>query len=283
MSAITTLGSGSKLLMKQSEERERADMLAYAQRNRRLFLGFPIDVLSMKETLEIIQRSIAGRHLLQHVVVNVAKLMQMRDDAELAKSVSDSDLINIDGMGVVYGCRLLGINVPERVAGVELMEKILAESEKQRWRPYILGAESAVLDEAVRRIRDRYPDLQIAGFHHGYFPQDQDERVAKLIAASNADCLFIAISSPRKENFMNQWRDVMCVPFVMGVGGSIDVIAGKVKRAPEWMQRVGLEWAFRLAQEPRRMWRRYLFTNASYARAILIELLTRRFKLPRVN
>lgn len=281
-STNTTSSRIAELPMARPETPGRADFLAYAQRCRRLFLGSPVDVLSMAETLEVIRRAIAEKHLLQHVVVNVAKLMQMRHDPELRKSVTESDLISIDGMGVVYGCRLLGVAVPERVAGIELMERVLAASEREGWRPFLLGARGEVLDEAVRRIRERHPALEIAGAHHGYFAQDDDERIARLIADARADCLFIAISSPRKENFMNKWRDMMNVPFVMGVGGSIDVIAGRVNRAPEWMQRIGLEWVYRIWQEPRRMWRRYLVTNTSYACVLAVALLGRR-KAPRTT
>jgi N-acetylglucosaminyldiphosphoundecaprenol N-acetyl-beta-D-mannosaminyltransferase len=268
--------SGEPHLAPLDDRAGRDEMIAYAQRNRRTFLGFPIDVLTMEETLDVIRKSIRERRLLQHVVVNVAKLVQMRGDPALARDVTDSDLINIDGMGVVYGCRLVGITVAERVAGIELMEALLAECEKEGWRPFFLGAREDVLEEAVERIRQRHPRLVVAGAHHGYFPTADDARVARLIAESRADCLFIAISSPRKEAFMNRWRDELNVPFVMGVGGSIDVIAGKVARAPRWMQRIGLEWGYRLAQEPRRMWRRYLFTNAAYARILAAELLARR-------
>jgi N-acetylglucosaminyldiphosphoundecaprenol N-acetyl-beta-D-mannosaminyltransferase len=259
----------------QAEAGSRAALLTYAQRRRELFLGFPIDVLSMSETVDVVRRAIQERHLLQHVVVNVAKLIQMRDDPVLARDVIESDLINVDGMGVVYGCRLLGISIRDRVAGIDLMEQLLVEGEKHGWRPFFLGAKPEVLDEAVRRIRARHPRLSIAGAHHGYFAPEEEPRVAELIAQSRADCLFIAITSPRKEAFMNRWRAIMDVPFVMGVGGSIDVIAGKVSRAPRWMQRSGLEWAYRLGQEPRRMWRRYLFTNASYARVLAGELIAR--------
>lgn len=271
MVCTTTSSNG----LSQAKAGSRTALLTYAQRRRELFLGFPIDVLSMSETMDVIRRAIQERHLLQHVVVNVAKLIQMRNDPVLARDVTESDLINVDGMGVVYGCRLLGISIRDRVAGIDLMEQILTEGEKHGWRPFFLGAKPDVLDEAIRRIRARHPRLPIAGFHHGYFSAEEEAGVAELITQSHADCLFIAITSPRKEAFMNRWRDVMNIPFVMGVGGSIDVIAGKVSRAPRWMQRSGLEWAYRLGQEPRRMWRRYLFTNASYARVLAAELLAR--------
>lgn len=254
----------------------RARLLAYAQRARREFLGFPIDALTMEETLDVVRAAIREREPVQHVVVNVAKLIQMRQDPALARDVVESDVINIDGMGVVYGCRLLGIPVAERVAGIELMERLLAEAEREGWRIYFLGAKEEVLAEAIRRMRARHPRLLLAGSQHGYFADGEEEKVARAIIEARPDCLFVAMSSPRKEAFMHRWREAMNVPFVMGVGGAIDVVAGKVSRAPRWMQRAGLEWAYRLMQEPRRMWRRYLFTNAAYARALAGEFFSRR-------
>jgi N-acetylglucosaminyldiphosphoundecaprenol N-acetyl-beta-D-mannosaminyltransferase len=263
-------------LLSEEPSSGRHALIAHAQRKRQQFLGFPVDPLSMEETLDVIRMAITQRQALQHVVVNVAKLMLMRENGALARDVIDSDLINIDGMGVVFGCRALGISVPERVAGIELMERLLLECEQRGWRPFFLGAEQNVLDEAVRRIRARHPGLDVAGQHHGYFPASEDGRIAEMISAARADCLFIAITSPRKEAFMHQWRDRMNVPFVMGVGGSLDVVAGKVARAPRWMQQIGLEWAYRLGQEPRRLWRRYWKTNTAYAHALATEIMRSR-------
>jgi len=253
----------------------RQELLAYAHRKRCDFMGCPIDALTMPETVEIVGLAIRNRIRLQHVVVNVAKLVSMQRDPGLASDVTTSDLINIDGMGVVWGARLLGRHVGERVAGIDLMESVLARAEVEGWRTYFLGAKPDVLDRAVQNIRQRHPRLQIAGFSHGYFAPGEEPGVAEAIEKARPDCLFVAISSPKKEQFMHRWRDKVDVPFIMGVGGSIDVAAGIVRRAPPWMQSNGLEWAHRLAQEPRRMWRRYLFTNLTYARLLTAEVLRR--------
>lgn len=227
-------------------------------------LGCPMDVASMGETVETIRGAVAAGRFTQHVVVNVAKLVNMRTDAQLKESVQSCDIINIDGMGVVLGARLLGYAVPERVAGVDLFHELLAMSAVSGFSVFLLGAKDDVVAAAARKVQVLYPKLKIAGYHHGYFWDDEAAMVEK-IRASGAQLLFVAITSPKKENFINRWRDQLGVNFVMGVGGTFDVVAGKVQRAPVWMQKYGLEWFYRVIQEPGRMWRRYLTTNSKFA------------------
>ncbi|MEC9367812.1 MAG: WecB/TagA/CpsF family glycosyltransferase [Pseudomonadota bacterium] len=246
------------------------------ERSRRAeFLGCPVDLYDRRESLALIASAIEKRQRLQHVVVNVAKLVSMRRDEALRRDVAESDLINIDGMGVVWGARLLGLQVSERVAGADLMMDVLALCEQRGFRPYFFGARPEVLDRFIVRVRELHPGLDIAGWHHGYFSRDEEDGIASDIRDAKPDCLFIAISSPIKERFLHAYRDDLDVPFLMGVGGTIDVVAGVVSRAPLWMQKAGLEWLFRLAQEPRRMWRRYLTTNAEYAVLMIRALLVR--------
>lgn len=239
---------------------------------RSFFLGSPIDIISMQETVLLIRNSIQSNKFIQHVVVNVAKIVNMRDDPALNASVRSCDIINIDGMGVVWGARFLGENVPERVAGVDLFHKLLAMSAKEGFSVYLLGAKEDVVAKTAEESLRLYPGLKIAGFHHGYFWDDEEGMVAK-IRESGAQLLFVAITSPKKENFINRWKDQLGVNFVMGVGGTFDVVAGKVKRAPLWMQKWGLEWLYRVIQEPRRMWKRYLTTNSKFALLLLQEKL----------
>nr|WP_068835508.1 WecB/TagA/CpsF family glycosyltransferase [Polaromonas jejuensis] len=227
-------------------------------------LGCPMDVGSMDETVEIVRSAVAAGRFTQHVVVNVAKLVNMRSDAQLKESVQSCDIINIDGMGVVLGARLLGHSVPERVAGVDLFHELLVMSARNDFSVFLLGAQNDVVASAASKAQALYPKLKIAGYHHGYFWDDESAMVEK-IRASGAQLLFVAITSPKKENFINRWRDQLGVNFVMGVGGTFDVVAGKVKRAPVWMQKYGLEWLYRVMQEPGRMWKRYLTTNSKFA------------------
>jgi N-acetylglucosaminyldiphosphoundecaprenol N-acetyl-beta-D-mannosaminyltransferase len=231
--------------------------------NRFELFGCPMDSADMDETVAWIADRVERRTFTQHVVVNVAKLVHMQKDADLAASVRQCDLVNIDGMGVVWGARLLGHDVPERVTGVDLFERLLAMAAGRQLPVYLLGATDTVVERTAAIVTSRYPGLRLAGFSNGYFWQDEKAVVHK-IRSSGARLLFVAITSPKKENFINKWKDQLGVDFVMGVGGTFDVVAGKVRRAPQWMQRFGLEWLFRVMQEPRRMWKRYLVTNAQY-------------------
>lgn len=226
--------------------------------------GCPLDVATMDETVDWISARISSREFSQHVVVNVAKLVNMQSDPVLARSVRECDLINIDGMGVVWGARLLGHQVIERVAGVDLFERLLSDAVTNGFPVFLLGATEDVVRSTAARCVDRHPGLQVAGYHHGYFWEDERAVVDK-IRASGARLLFVAITSPKKENFINRWKLELGVDFVMGVGGTFDVVAGKVRRAPAWMQRNGLEWFYRVLQEPGRMWKRYLATNTRFA------------------
>jgi N-acetylglucosaminyldiphosphoundecaprenol N-acetyl-beta-D-mannosaminyltransferase len=223
----------------------------------------PMDVATMDETVDWIAARVAAHQFTQHVVVNVAKLVNMQDDAELAASVHACDIINIDGMGVVWGARLLGFDVPSRVAGVDLFDRLVQMSAERGFPIFLLGAEEDIVARVSSVLMAKYPSLTIAGHHHGYFWEDE-QTVVETIRRSGAKLLFVAITSPRKENFINRWKDQLGVDFVMGVGGTFDVVAGKVQRAPQWMQQSGLEWAFRVMQEPRRMWKRYAVTNSRF-------------------
>lgn len=231
-------------------------------------LDCPMDVATLDDTVETIRAAVSAGRFTQHVVVNVAKLVKMRHDAQLRDSVRACDIINIDGMGVVLAARLLGHPVPERVAGVDLFDALLSMSEREGFSVFLLGAAEDVLAATVRRVQAKHPQLKIAGAHHGYFWDDEAAMVER-IRASGAQLLFVAITSPKKENFIHRWRDQLGVTFVMGVGGTFDVVAGKVKRAPRWMQNSGLEWLYRVIQEPRRMWKRYLVTNTRFAWILL--------------
>ena len=218
----------------------------------------------MGETVDFIKNRISNNRFTQHVVVNVAKLVNMQKDPVLTESVTSCDIINIDGMGVVLGARFLGHNVAERVAGVDLFHSLLKMAEDNEFPVFLLGATQEVVSETSRRVTRQHPDLKLAGYHHGYF-WDDEEAIVDKISQSGAKLLFVAITSPKKENFINKWQDRLGVDFVMGVGGTFDVVAGKVNRAPLWMQKYGLEWFYRVIQEPRRMWKRYLVTNSKFA------------------
>lgn len=237
------------------------------------FLGAPMDSASMTDTVCLISKRIKTHHFTQHVVVNVAKLVNMRKDDQLKRSVTECDIINIDGMGVVLGARFLGHDVCQRVAGIDLFHELLKMSADEQFPVFLLGARQEIVSKTAQAVQEKYPTLPLAGYHDGYF-WDDEQAVVDKIKASGARLLFVAITSPKKENFINKWKEELGVDFVMGVGGTFDVVAGKVKRAPLWMQKYGLEWLYRIIQEPRRMWKRYLVTNTKFAYLLLKEKIS---------
>jgi len=228
------------------------------------FVSNFIDLYSMDEVVATSCAIIQRDGFVHCADVNVATIVNSTKNEQLRNAINSADLINIDGMGVVWGARLCGLEVPERVAGVDLFLELLAMAAREGFPVYFLGAREAVVDTVARRMQERFPGLQLAGWHHGYF-WDDEAAVVQAIRESGAKLLFVAISSPKKENFIHAWKEQLGVRFVMGVGGTFDVIAGRTRRAPKWMQRIGLEWFYRLCQEPRRMWKRYLVTNSVYA------------------
>lgn len=234
------------------------------------FFDCPVDILTMTETVERARAAMRDRTAVQHVALNVAKFVNMRSDPILRSDVMGSDIIGIDGMGIVLALRLSGLPVKERVAGIDLFQEVLGVCATDGYRPFLLGATPEVLRRAAETIVSRFPRIQIAGVRDGYFKAEQEPEVVEQIKSSKADCLFIAMPTPRKERFLSAYRECLGVPFVMGVGGSFDIIAGHTRRAPPIMQSMGLEWLYRIYQEPRRMWWRYVKTNTLFA-GILIQ------------
>jgi len=227
-------------------------------------LGIEVAALRMDGVLDMCNECIARKYPLLIGVVNAAKLVNCQKDAELLKSLEEADIVLADGQPVVWLSKMMGNPLPERVAGVDLMDKLLERASERQCGVYFLGARPDVVQKVVEVVRRRYPGVRIAGFRDGYFSTEEDKAVAEDIRASSADIIFVAMTSPRKENFLRQWRKVMNVPVCHGVGGSFDVMAGVTKRAPAWMQKTGMEWFYRVMQEPGRMWKRYLVTNSIF-------------------
>ena len=233
-----------------------------------------IDNYSMDETLEQVEMAISEKKQIHHVVVNAGKIVAMQNDPELRRSVNESDLINADGMAVVWASRILGKPLRERVAGIDIMENLVALAHRKGYKIFFLGAKEEVVKKVVDIYSLQYGEEIIAGYRNGYFGQEDEGAIARMIAGSGANILFVAISSPTKENFLYRNKGLLeKVNFIMGVGGSFDVVSGKVKRAPVWMQGAGLEWFYRFLQEPGRMWKRYLVGNMKFVFLVLRERL----------
>lgn len=228
------------------------------------FLNTYVDALTMDETLEEIQKYIDNKECIQHVVINASKVNLMQEDEELTKIINECPLINADGQSIVWGSKILGNTLPERVAGIDIFTELIKISAEKGYKPYFFGAKEEVVTEVVRKFKEQYSTLKIAGYRNGYFKEEESKSIAEDIRNSGADILFVAFSSPKKEFWIKEHMDIMKVPFAMGVGGSFDVVAGKTKRAPKWMQKVGLEWFYRFIQEPKRMFKRYIVGNVKF-------------------
>jgi N-acetylglucosaminyldiphosphoundecaprenol N-acetyl-beta-D-mannosaminyltransferase len=255
-------------------------MAPVVQGTKQEILGAPIDALTMEEVLDRVDETIVGRGRLQIGVVNAAKLVNMRRDPALRADVLSCNLILADGVPVVWASRLLGRPLPERVAGIDLMYGMLRRGNENGYRVCCLGASEEVLAAAVGRITAAYPHVKVVGRHHGYFTSHEEPGLVAAIAEAKPDILLVGMSSPKKERFFARWSDQLGVPVCHGVGGSFDVVAGKVRRAPVVWQRLGLEWLYRVKQEPRRLWRRYLVTNTLFCAMVLSGLVRRRLLSP---
>ena len=239
-------------------------------------LGCHVHNLTMEETLQRISAFVRSGVPHQHVVVNVDKVVKAARDPQLRKIINNCDLINVDGMPIVWASKLLGTPLKERVTGVDLFEALLGRAAAEGWRVYFLGATSEVVQAVAARATRDHPGLSVAGLRDGYWPSSDDAAVAEEIGKAAPHLLFVAISSPRKEQFLGANGGAMKIPFAMGVGGTFDVYSGKVRRAPLWMQRSGLEWFYRFLQEPRRMFRRYFIDDMSFFRLLVVEWARRR-------
>ena len=232
--------------------------------NRYPILNTYVNALSMEETIGCVEQIIADGKPTQHVVINASKVNLMNEDADLAEIVNVCPLINADGSSIIWAAKKLGIPLTERVTGCDLFQELIAVASDKGYKVYLFGAKEEVVTEVKRIFEERYPTLQIVGYRNGYFTEEDEPQIVTEMAASGADMMFVAFSSPKKEYWVHKYIDRLGIPFVMGVGGSFDIVAGKTDRAPKWMQKIGMEWFYRFIQEPRRMWRRYILGNAKF-------------------
>ena len=236
--------------------------MSVLEKSTRVYLlDCPVDCLTLDETAAAVDKIINSRKPHQHCVINAGKLVLMQRDPELKRIVKNSDLINADGQSVVWALKLLGTPLPARVTGIDLMERLFIEADKKNYRIFFLGAQQDVLNDVLRYVSRNFPGLVVAGSQHGYFEKKDELALIEMINATDADILFVAMGSPKKEYWLGQYTPKLTVPFCMGVGGSFNVVAGRARRAPQWIQTAGMEWFYRWAQEPIRLWRRYWIDN----------------------
>lgn len=215
-------------------------------------LGIPIDRVDQAQALRIMQDYIDSGTPHYIVTANAEIIYQASQDATMRQVVCGADLVTADGSGVVWASRYVGQPLGERVTGIDLVHAICQTSQASGWRIYILGAAPGIAQQAADKLKAQYPGCQIVGVQHGYFKAEEEPQIVEQIRQAQPDVLLVAMGAPRQELWITKHQDALQVPVAMGIGGSLDVISGNLKRAPQWMQKLSLEWLYRLIIQPSR-------------------------------
>lgn len=227
-------------------------------------LDTPVDPWTMKQTVEATDALIKEGRFAHLIGVNADKLLQMRDDPEMDACVRRCEIVNADGASMVMAAKKLGVDLPERVAGIDLMWELCGLAEREGHSVYLLGAKAEVVAKTAEVLSERYPNMVLAGYRDGYFGEDEFDAVIAEVEKAEPDIVFVGITSPKKERLIERFRELGAKGAFVGVGGSFDVVSGNIPRAPMWMQRANLEWLFRMMQEPKRLVKRYVVGNARF-------------------
>ncbi len=222
-------------------------------------MGIPVPKMTMQETVDAISREITQHkaELFHVITLNPEMTMACQHDPDLRRIVNEAGLLTADGIGIIMVSRLKGNPLPERVTGCDLLVELLEKANAASWSFYLLGAEESTSRQAAKAIQETYPGVTLLGRHHGYFAPSEEERILTEIHSLKPDVLIVALGAPRAEKWIDQHKNRLNAKIAIGVGGSLDIIAGKVKRAPVMWQRLNAEWLFRLINQPSR-WRRQL-------------------------
>lgn len=234
-------------------------------------LDTTIDVLGVQDTIDLVEKYVITKTPLHLMGVNADKINEIRSNERLKQIVNNCGIINADGASVIMASKFLGKPLPERVAGIDLMNSLVALSAKKNYSIYLLGAKQEIVEKTAEVLKDKYIDLKIVGFHNGYFKKSDWPDISIELKQLKPDFIFVGITSPLKEYLIEFLQNDGNSGVFMGVGGSFDVISGKIQRAPLWMQKSGLEWLFRVIQEPRRLFIRYFLGNGKFIKDILEE------------
>lgn len=234
------------------------------EKSRFKFMNTYVNAVSMEQSIAWVEKIIAEGRPTQHVVINASKVNLMEKDSKLREIVNKCPLINADGASIVWAAKRLGVPLEKRVTGCDMFQKLIGMAAEKGYKIYLFGAKEEVVRKVKEIYEEQYSGIQIVGYRNDYFTESDEAQIVKDMHDSGADMMFVAFSSPKKEYWVNKYLDEIGIPFVMGVGGSFDIIAGVTQRAPIWFQEHGLEWFYRFVQEPRRMWKRYIIGNAKF-------------------
>ncbi len=219
-------------------------------------LGVPVHPLTMDESVRELEAALLGGRQTFVVTANAEIIMMCQEDEAYRYIVCDNaELVLPDGAGAVWAGRHLGYRVPERVAGFDLYLRMMELSASKGYRAYFFGGSPGIAEIAKGKIEERFPGAHVVGCHNGYFAEADEQGIIDEINASGAEMLFVALGAPKQEKWLMAHRAELKPRLLMGIGGSFDVLAGKMERAPKWMQDASLEWLFRLYKQPSRFMR----------------------------
>jgi N-acetylglucosaminyldiphosphoundecaprenol N-acetyl-beta-D-mannosaminyltransferase len=240
---------------------------AWLTRERVAVAGTEVDLLSPPLLLDLVQHSLVTNTKTRVIFCNVSTVVACQDNPELQSAVGHAEVISPDGMPLVWVARLQGEHDIERVAGPTFMPAAIEHGAALGWRHYFYGGSPETLTQLVANFQERFPGAEIVGAYAPPFRELTDAEVEQDIDRINAarpDLVWVGLGMPKQEIWMARHQERLAAPVLLGVGAAFDFNAGTIKRAPEWMQRFGLEWSHRLAQEPRRLWRRYFVGNSRF-------------------
>jgi len=232
-----------------------------------------IDNLTMQETIELVDKYIQEKRPLHLMGVNADKINLMQKDDRLKQIVNSCEVINADGNSVVWASKVLGEMLPERVAGIDLMQQLIEVAAQRKYKVFLLGAKEEVVQTLADIYRDKYPDMELCGVRNGYFSEEQWIDIKTELERCAPQIVFVGITSPKKEFLVDYLLEQGVNSVFMGVGGSFDVLSGNIPRAPLWMQKIGMEWLFRVINEPRRLFKRYFVGNWKFIISVYKEKL----------
>jgi N-acetylglucosaminyldiphosphoundecaprenol N-acetyl-beta-D-mannosaminyltransferase len=236
--------------------------------------GCQVDNISLDEAVKRVETFIDQGGTQRFFAVNVHKIVAFQRSPELRNIANQSDLVTADGQWIVWTSKWFRKPLKGRVNGTDLMECLVKLAVDRQYGIYLLGARPETLVTMIEYYQKEYPGLKVLGSRNGYWSPEEETSVVQAIRETRPHILFVGMSSPRKELFIDRNLQELQVPFVMGVGGSFDVVAGVTSRAPIWMQRTGLEWFWRVLQEPGRMWKRYLLDGIQFGFIVIRELVS---------
>jgi N-acetylglucosaminyldiphosphoundecaprenol N-acetyl-beta-D-mannosaminyltransferase len=238
-------------------------------------LGIPIDNISMQVVRETIEKFILDGKSHKVYYANPHVLLMARKHPELSCQLKNADIVLPDGYGIVLASKILKLPIRRRINGLDFLWELAERASAKGWSFYFLGARRDVLIKSIEILKDRFEGIKIIGSHHGYFSGDEEDFIVSDIREKKPDIAVVCMGVGKQESFIDKYSSNLDVPVFFGNGAALDIISGRFKRAPPWMQKCGLEWTFRFFQEPQRLWKRYMVGNIKFMALILKEWLRR--------